>query len=147
MSFDVFVVPLGGPTNVSAINSSSTSIEIQWNPVPQSLRLGVITHYIFTITEVLTGNVTMVTFDGAALNGTVGNLSKYTEYSIKGAAVNSKGQSNFTIAITCRTSEDGKNHDSGVYCHRRSVCLNVMRVEMRNHITFHRKLNKSVISR
>ena len=56
----------------------------------------------------LTGHITVATFDGAALNGTVGNLSKYTEYTIRGAAVNSKGQSNFTNEVTGRTSEDGE---------------------------------------
>ena len=50
----------------------------------------------------------MVIVDGDLLNATVGNLSKYTEYSVRGAAVNSKGQSNFTISITIRTSEDGE---------------------------------------
>ena len=71
-------------------------------------------YYKFNITEVSTGHVRVVTFDKAALNGAVGNLSKYTEYSIVGAAVNSKGQSNFTIAITCRTSEDGKRRNQAM---------------------------------
>ena len=51
----------------------------------------------------------MIEFDGSSLSGEVRNLSKFQEYNIQGAAVNSKGQSNFTNAITCRTSEDGKN--------------------------------------
>ena len=71
-------------------------------------------YYKFNITEVSTGHIRVVTFDKGALNGTVGNLSKYTEYSIVGAAVNSKGQSNFTIAITCRTSEDGKRRNQAM---------------------------------
>ena len=51
----------------------------------------------------------MLIFDGDALNATVGNLSKYTEHAIMGAAVNSKGQSNFTSATIIRTNEDGKH--------------------------------------
>ena len=50
----------------------------------------------------------MLIFDGDVLNATVGNLSKYTEHAIMGAAVNSKGQSNFTSATMIRTNEDGK---------------------------------------
>ena len=50
----------------------------------------------------------MLIFDGDVLNATVGNLSKYTEHAIMGAAVNSKGQSNFTSATIIRTNEDGK---------------------------------------
>ena len=50
----------------------------------------------------------MLIFDGDILNATVGNLSKYTEHAITGAAVNSKGQSNFTSATIIRTNEDGK---------------------------------------
>ena len=50
----------------------------------------------------------MLIFDGDVLNATVGNLSKYTEHVIMGAAVNSKGQSNFTSATIIRTNEDGK---------------------------------------
>ena len=50
----------------------------------------------------------MLIFDGDILNATVGNLSKYTKHAITGAAVNSKGQSNFTSATIIRTNEDGK---------------------------------------
>ena len=50
----------------------------------------------------------MLIFDGDVLNATVGNLSKYTEHAITGAAVNSKGQSKFNSATIIRTNEDGK---------------------------------------
>ena len=56
----------------------------------------------------LTGYTRVLIFDGDILNATVGNLSKYTEHAITGAAVNSKGQSNFTSATIIRTNEDGK---------------------------------------
>ena len=94
--------------NISAQNTSSTSINISWSPVPAPLRLGIITKYVFNVTDVFTGAVMTVTFDGSSLSGEVINLSKYQEYRIQGAAANSKGQSNFTNAITCRTSEDGE---------------------------------------
>ena len=103
-----FLVPQSGPLNVSVYNLSSTSIHIQWSPVPEQLRLGNIIHYVFNITEVLTGYTRVLIFDGDALNATVGNLSKFTEHAIMGAAVNSKGQSNFTSATIILTNEDGK---------------------------------------
>ena len=56
----------------------------------------------------LTGYTRVLIFDGDMLNATVGNLSKYTEHAITGAAVNRKGQSNFTSATIIRTNEDGK---------------------------------------
>lgn len=93
---------------ISANATSSTSINISWSPVPEPLRLGIITKYIFNITDVLSGHLITITFDGGSLNGEVRNLSKYQEYNIKGAAANSKGQSNFTNVITCRTAEDGE---------------------------------------
>ena len=76
--------------------------------MPEPLRLGNIIHYVFNITEVLTGYTRVLIFDGDMLNATVGNLSKYTEHAITGAAVNRKGQSNFTSATIIRTNEDGK---------------------------------------
>ena len=76
--------------------------------MPEPLRLGNIIHYVFNITEVLTGYTRVLIFDGDVLNATVGNLSKYTEHAVMGAAVNSKGQSNFTSATMIRTNEDGK---------------------------------------
>ena len=102
-------VPLGGPVNISAQNTSSTSIKISWKPVSETLRLGIISKYVFNITNLLTGDLRTIEFDGSSLSGEVRNLSKFQEYSIQGAAVNSKGQSNFTSAITCRTSEDSKS--------------------------------------
>ena len=93
---------------ISANYTSSTSINISWSPVPEPLRLGIITKYTFTLTDVLTGVVTTAEFDGAHVHGEVTNLSKYREYSITGAAANSKGQSNFTNTVTCRTDEDGE---------------------------------------
>ena len=92
---------------ISANATSSTSVNISWSPVPEPLRLGIITQYIFNLTDLLTGALTTVTFDGGSLKGEVRNLSKYREYNIQGAAANSKGQSNFTNVITCRTDEDG----------------------------------------
>ena len=76
--------------------------------MPEPLRLGNIIHYVFNIAEVLTGYTRVLIFDGDVLNATVGNLSKYTKHAIMGAAVNSKGQSNFTSATLIRTNEDGK---------------------------------------
>ena len=64
--------------------------------------------YIFNLTDTLTGAKTIASFSGASLNGEVKNLSKYQEYNITGAAANSKGQSNFTNVVTCRTGEDGE---------------------------------------
>ena len=76
--------------------------------MPETLRLGNIIHYVFNITEVLTGYTRVLIFDGDMLNATVGNLSKYIVHAITGAAVNRKGQSNFTSATIIRTNEDGK---------------------------------------
>ena len=100
---------------ISANYTSSTSINISWNPVPESLRLGIITKYIFNLTDVLTGEVTTAVFDGANLHGEATNLSKYREYSITGAAANSKGQSNFTSTVTCRTNEDGERKEWTIF--------------------------------
>lgn len=102
------LAPLAGPLIDSANYTSSTSINISWSPVPEPLRLGIITKYIFTLTDVLTGVVTTAEFNGPNLHGEVTNLSKYREYNIAGAAANSKGQSNFTSTVTCRTGEDGE---------------------------------------
>lgn len=102
------LAPLAGPLIDSANYTSSTSINISWSPVLEPLRLGIITKYIFTLTDVLTGVVTTAEFNGPNLHGEVTNLSKYREYNIAGAAANSKGQSNFTSTVTCRTGEDGE---------------------------------------
>ena len=96
------------PGNVQAHNTSSTSLMVTWNPVPQQYVHGILRGYTVTY-RVENSN------SGEAHNATtrktsmeVTGLHKYTKYMIRVLAFTVKGNGNVSAWISVSTDEDGK---------------------------------------
>ena len=105
-----FSVPRAPPSNIVAINTSSTSLRVDWGEVSYPDQLGIIRGYRLIMwrtnhSAVILRNITiLVPTRTFSLLG----LEKYTNYTIQVSAFTIKGEgikSEPTIAIT---DEDGK---------------------------------------
>ena len=110
-TFSNFVVPNAPPDNVQAITSSSTTILVTWEPVPEIDRNGIITQYEVefnqsTFNEISTSNLT--TTNGPQLTMELEGLEEYVEYSVRVRAFTSVGPGPFSVAVVNRTLEDGE---------------------------------------
>lgn len=108
----IISVPSGPPQNLTAICTTSTSINVKWGTVAKELQNGLILGYNVTYHKHDDeANVKyMVVNGGETLQTEITGLMKFTEYNISITAFNSKGTGNETTyantsAITC---EDGK---------------------------------------
>lgn len=103
-----FLAPQVTPTTFQGINSSSTSIVLNWDPIPQWQVAGILRNFHITYRSLsnvdnTTYNITLPITD---LTLEITNLQKYTNYSfqIKGAT---KFIGAATEPIIVTTDEDG----------------------------------------
>ena len=81
--------PSAPPSDVTA-DGMSTSITVQWGAVPCADQNGPITGYSVRYGEMGSGSSQTVTVSGASVTEvTLSSLLKYTNYSVRVAAVNS----------------------------------------------------------
>ena len=102
-----FLVPGAAPSNVRATFTSSTSILVQWNEVPEDKRHGIIQYYTVTWKRVpgaYSEEMRVVT----QLQFELRKLVKYTEYSIQVLAATRIGKGPASFPIVKRTDEDSK---------------------------------------
>ena len=99
--------PSAPPNNVRGHNSSSTSILVQWNPVPEADQNGVITGYRVIYQPLPSGNITSKTENAAATQLDVTGLNEFTNYNICVLAFTVKGDGPQSC-ITVITAEDSK---------------------------------------
>ena len=98
-------IPTCTPNIISLVNSSSTSIDVYWEPPKISCRNGVIVNYSIVVWG-HESRERIVEF-ATVPSTTVNELKKYSKYCISIAAATSKGFGNFS-AFECQlTSEDG----------------------------------------
>ena len=104
-----FSDPGAAPSNVTAKNTSSTSILVQWNEVPEDKRHGRIRDYtvIWKREPGIYPEKTMVV-NAPKLQLELTNLTKYTEYSIQVLAATRIGKGPASLPIVQRTDEDSK---------------------------------------
>ena len=106
-----FSVPGAAPSNVTAKNTSSTSILVQWNEVPEDKRHGRIQEYtvVWKMAQAQdadppeTRNV-----DAPMQQFELTSLDKYTEYSIRVLAATKIGKGPESNPVVTRTDEDSK---------------------------------------
>ena len=108
-----FLVPGAAPSNVTAKNTSSTSILVKWDEVPKDKRHGIIQSYTVIWKRVPGVHEPMVEYepmvqDTPTLQFELTNLVKYTEYSIQVLAATRIGKGPASTAIVTRTDEDSK---------------------------------------
>ena len=98
-----YTEPNASPENVRGRSTSSTSILLQWDDVPQRDQNGIILSYTVSYktpkTEVVDTPTKQVTLTG---------LKKYTNYSITVFASTVKGDGNVSEPIIVITDEDSK---------------------------------------
>ena len=107
----LLLVPNAPPDNVQALTSSSTTILVTWDPVPEIDRNGIVTQYEVefnqsTFTDISSSN--LITTNGSVLIVELQRLEEYTEYSVRVRAYTSVGPGPFSVTVVTRTLEDGE---------------------------------------
>lgn len=95
------------PPNVTARNSSSTSVLLEWDLIPEEDRNGIILGYMVYykgrdgVEQTFVHESTSTFLD---LQG----LEKFTEHSFQLTVFNSIGESNRSEIVSCKTDQDSK---------------------------------------
>ena len=105
-----FSVPSASPPEVLAVNTSSTSLLIEWDPLPKEQTHGVLRGYVVYYKRRAYQNRPWIeqqaspTTRAAEITG----LRKFTKYNIQVAAFTSKGIGKKSPLIFVPTAEDSK---------------------------------------
>ena len=106
--FFAFLVPNAPPTNVTGRNTSSKSIFVDWDDVPQPDQNGIILRYTVTYTALPNGSPVPQVVDAPTTQATLTGLNEYTNYRITVFASTSKGDGNVSEPIIVITDDDSK---------------------------------------
>ena len=113
MSLSIFQclpsVPDLPPTNVTAYNTSSTSVNVTWQPIPPDHVNGIILayHMVYWRVDKVNDTITAITTNSTTLNVELTGLGKFKLYSIQVAGGTVAGLGNFSNYVYVRTAEDG----------------------------------------
>ena len=103
-----YTEPNAPPENVRGRNTSSTSVLVQWDDVPQRHQNGFILRYTVSYKTVPGGTPKTEVVDTPTKQVTLTGLKKYTNYSITVFASTVKGDGNVSEPIIVITDEDSK---------------------------------------
>ena len=103
-----FLEPSAPPANVKGNNSSSTSILVQWDEVPENDKNGIIKGYNVTYKDWRTGVKETETVNAPTRHVDLTGLNKFTKYNISVLAFTVKGDGRLSSTITVTTAEDSK---------------------------------------
>jgi len=95
LSFTAFSAPRVAPTNITAFNTSSTSLHVTWQPISTQGLRGIFRAYrVYYIEQetYFTRSLKNVTVDSATLEVELVDLYKFT---------------NYTVYVVARTNKDG----------------------------------------
>ena len=107
--FFFLLVPGHPPLNVVGRNTSSRSLQINWEPVPLQWQFGIIRGYEVLIKDTNNGTLFVYKIPVNELSLEKGSLERYTNYTIQVAAFTIKGHGNFSKPIIVITDEDSKS--------------------------------------
>ncbi|XP_067037290.1 uncharacterized protein [Acropora muricata] len=99
-------VPSAPPMNVSGCNTSSTSIFVHWDQVPDAYQNGALLYYTVTYRALPSGFRQTVVVAAPAHQTTLTGLKIYTNYSITVFASTCKGAGNVSAPFFIVTDED-----------------------------------------
>ena len=108
MNLPYFLEPSAPPANVKGNNSSSTSILVQWDEVPENDKNGIIKGYNITYKDWRTGVEKTQSVVAPTRQVDLTGLNKFTNYNISVLAFTVKGGGPPSSAITVSTEEDSK---------------------------------------
>ena len=103
-----FLEPSAPPANVKGNNSSSVSILVEWDEVPENDKNGIIKGYNVTYKDWRTGVEKTQTVNASASQVELTGLNKFTKYNISVLAFTVKGDGPPSSTITVSTAEDSK---------------------------------------
>ncbi|KAK3732804.1 hypothetical protein QZH41_017706, partial [Actinostola sp. cb2023] len=109
-------IPASPPLNLTGTNLSSSSIRLQWKPVPYEYARGIILGYAIRVVSshivynnlMNTASYDVIVQGGENTNWTFISLEMYTDYTYQILAFTVKGNGNFSKTTEVRTDEDGK---------------------------------------
>ena len=108
MNFPYSLEPSAPPANVKGNNSSSTSILVQWDEVPENDKNGIIKGYNITYKDWRSGVEKTQTVDSPNREVELEGLKEFTKYNISVLAFTVKGDGPLSSTITVTTDEDSK---------------------------------------
>ena len=103
------LAPTDGPSNITAMNTSSSSISVTWDDVPIDHQNGIITGYRVYIRKEGSSGAWSVD-DTSSKQWSKSGLDLWTIYDIKISAKTSVGEGPKSSIVKVRTDEDGKTH-------------------------------------
>ena len=106
----LYAVPASPPDSVTAVNISSTAIQVSWDPVSAIDQNGVITQYEVEYNQTTFSEVSMytTTVNSTKLMVDLTGLEEYVLYSIRVRTYTSVGAGPYSGVVMERTQEDCK---------------------------------------
>ena len=104
-------VPTGYPQNVAALTSSSTVIQVQWEPVPISERNGDIIDYEIKLNQTTFPDLPLYGpryTNGTMLSLALTGLEEFVEYTVRVRAYTSAGFGHFSPPVSSKAFPDSK---------------------------------------
>lgn len=114
-------VPSAAPRMITVYNTSSTSVSVQWRPIPENFTNGVLLGYqvdCFLLGSPRAEQTLTTSNDSVEFQG----LKKFTRYLVTVAGYTRKGLG-VSDTVPCRTDEDGKRVAIYGVLHKR-YCVN-----------------------
>ena len=104
-------VPDHPPSNVTAYNTSSTSINVTWQRIPPDHVNGILLgyHVRYWRADKPNDNISVAVANRTVLNTELTGLGKYKLYSIQVAGRTVAGVGNFSNPVFVRTEQDGRS--------------------------------------
>lgn len=95
------------PTDIRAYNTSSTSLTVTWNPVPQAYTHGIVLGYLVFYKRQQDVDGNFINASSLVLFADLEGLDKFTVYVVKVLAFTIKGNGVISNETSVRTHEDG----------------------------------------
>ena len=109
VQFVSFAGPDGSPVIIGLTALDSTTVMVEWRPVPENLRNGIITRYIISYKDEENEKTEYKSIPAPALEAIITGLRQKVRYSFKIRAATSKGEGPFSGANVTET--EGKDND------------------------------------
>lgn len=108
--FLLFSVPSRPPINMTAFNTSSTSINVTWEPVPDDHVNGIVLGYrlFYKQADKAIDDFSNLTVNSTVFSIELESLEFYTKYELQLLAFTVVGDGNVSEPVYCMTDEDGK---------------------------------------
>ena len=105
-----FSVPSRPPINMTAFNTSSTSINVTWEPVPDDHVNGIVLGYrlFYKQADKAIDDFSNLTVNSTVFSIELESLEFYTKYELQLLAFTVVGDGNVSEPVYCMTDEDGK---------------------------------------